>query len=431
MTTKWIEIARNPKPELFGPTTPNHCSLLNNTKDKTVLDYGSGIGRNASYLTDNFKEVTFYDIPEMSNNFPCVSWETAKSKKYDLVFGCFTFQFMSIESIKAAATELKDITQEIYLITRSYTDEGEKANVLQLFLDCGWHVIRYSVAPNVFCNLLDETGGEFLLAKEPLAVSDELIYIDYNTVYKDLLSWTKEQPFNYSAIYGVPRSGSVIAGMLAHILDLPIYHTFRPKSSRRIKRQNGPILVIDDTSWTGNAMESIELDVPFEKAAVYCSEYMSKRLDRFYKILPSIKHTFPWNFLRDINVTDYTCDLDGVFCYDFEFGQDEGELYQDFLVNAKPFLIPKFTIGRIVTARLEKYRPQTEYWLEKHNIKYNELIMLPAASHEERMSINIPKFKYDNYSGLLFVESAKDQAAEIKRISNRPVFCTDIMEMLN
>lgn len=436
----WVKIAEDPRPELFGPVGCTPCSLLYKTEG-SVLDFGSGIGRNQEYLENNFAAVDYCDIPEMARNFPCKTFDQVKSNHYDMIYACFTFQhFLSEESIKVKATQFLDMTDQVYLITRSYCDIENK-NVLQCFLDCGWHVLRYTIPPNVFVKLTDETCGEFLLIKDKLEDSDELIYIDYNQLHKDLIDWTRQQEFNYSAIYGIPRSGLIVATMLAEILDLPLYGEARPKSSRKLLDKAGPVLIIDDTSWTGAAMEHINLeylnrigwnnDVHYEKAAVYCSSYMANKLDIYYKILPTIKHTFAWNFLKDINVSNYTFDLDGVFTRDFEYGQDEGEKYLDFLENARPNIIPRYPVGKIVTARLEKYRPQTERWLDKYNIGYGELIMLPASSHIERSNINIPQYKAANYSGLLFVESALDQAIEIKKITNKKVFCTDIMEMIN
>jgi uncharacterized HAD superfamily protein len=49
--------------------------------------------------------------------------------------------------------------------------------------------------------------------------------------------------------------------------------------------------------------------------------------------------------------------------------------------------IPGSKIGTIVT-RLEKYRIQTETWLEANNIKYNDLVMLDLPNMEARQRAN-------------------------------------------
>lgn len=62
-------------------------------------------------------------------------------------------------------------------------------------------------------------------------------------------------------------------------------------------------------------------------------------------------------------------DIDGVLCADpTPEENDDGEKYRHFLLNTPPLFIPKVTIGTLVTSRLEKYRPETEAWLQKNHV---------------------------------------------------------------
>ena len=61
----------------------------------------------------------------------------------------------------------------------------------------------------------------------------------------------------------------------------------------------------------------------------------------------------------------------------------------------------------ICTGRLEKYRPQTEAWLKKHGIRYNDLIMFNGTKEERDSNHlkNVGEYKADvfnNFEGLAF-----------------------------
>ncbi len=81
----------------------------------------------------------------------------------------------------------------------------------------------------------------------------------------------------------------------------------------------------------------------------------------------------------------------------------------------------------IVTGRLERFRPQTEAWLRRHGVEYGSLVMNPGdRKHAE--------FKADAYrslgGALGFVESSRQQAAEIHERTGRPVLSVETWQML-
>jgi uncharacterized HAD superfamily protein len=128
-------------------------------------------------------------------------------------------------------------------------------------------------------------------------------------------------------------------------------------------------------------------------------------------------------------------DIDGVLCVDPSSEQnDDGPKYREFILNAKPLFIPGATIGALVTSRLEKYRPETEEWLKKNNIRYKELYMLDLPDMAARQKANSHgSFKasvYKSNAFKLFVESEPRQAAEINRLTGKPVLCTLDFEMV-
>ena len=130
-------------------------------------------------------------------------------------------------------------------------------------------------------------------------------------------------------------------------------------------------------------------------------------------------------------------DIDGVLCEDPKEEQnDDWPLYQDFILNARQKFNPTATIWYLVTTRLEKYRRETELRLKNNRIKYSELIMLNLPTKEERIRLNMHwKFKWEVYrklkDSILFIESDYNQAIEIAKISNKPVFCTENSQFID
>jgi uncharacterized HAD superfamily protein len=111
---------------------------------------------------------------------------------------------------------------------------------------------------------------------------------------------------------------------------------------------------------------------------------------------------------------------------------DDGEKYIDFILNAPPLFIPGSKIGTIVTSRLEKYRIQTETWLEIiiSNIMIWLCLIYPIWKPDNANNHGDHKAKaYMAKPYVLFIESELNQAIEINRIS-KPVLCTANFEMI-
>jgi len=114
--------------------------------------------------------------------------------------------------------------------------------------------------------------------------------------------------------------------------------------------------------------------------------------------------------------------MDGIICEDPPPNKNLGTPgYEEFLKTAKPLFLPTFKIYQIVTGRREKFRKETEEWLDRHNVKYNKLIMKETHIPTEQT----PYFKADifiNSNSDLFIESDEKQAKIIAIISKKPVY---------
>ena len=280
--------------------------------------------------------------------------------------------------------------------------------------------------------------------------------LNYKT-YQDLLLDIKKNiqkiPSNLDLIVGIPRSGMIPAYMLGLMLSKQVCslqeflsEDFKTKTTYRIKLDGDVknVLVIDDSILSGRASDKTKqmiIDAGLDKkydikyaAVYYKDDTYKKHINIALERVPSPR-VFQWNYLNHCFLQDAAFDIDGVLCVDpTNEENDDGEKYTNFLLNAKPLFIPQYKIPYIITSRLEKYRPQTEEWLNKNNVKYEKLRMLSGYTAEERRKLNLhAKFKAEQYRKLpdiqLFIESDKKQAQEIAKLTNKLCFCASTDEL--
>ena len=258
-------------------------------------------------------------------------------------------------------------------------------------------------------------------------------------------------PRHVDLIVGVPRSGMLPANLLALYLNRP-YTEIDAFMEGRIYKAGArgqfidnntikTVLIVDDSIASGSAMQQVKarlkpLQDQFE--FLYCVVYgvagKSNTVDYCFEYVPTPRY-FQWNIFNHTGLEKACFDIDGVLCVDPTDAQnDDGENYRTFLLNAEPLYIPGSKIGTLVTSRLEKYRKETEYWLEKQGVKYDTLIMLDlpdAAARQKANNHGEHKAKYYNSGAYnLFVESDYNQALTINRLTKKPVFCTATFSMV-
>lgn len=247
-------------------------------------------------------------------------------------------------------------------------------------------------------------------------------------------------------IVGIPRSGMVPAYMTAAFLNRYVCSLDEfiegfnfSKGSRKIQpREIKKVLIVDDSVGDGTEMARVReklkgFDKKYELVfmAVYVTETGKDKVDVYGEICPQPR-IFQWNYLYHPYAASVACyDIDGVLCIDpTEDENDDGEKYRKFLLNAEPLYLTNYKIRALVTSRLEKYRPETEAWLKKHNVQYEELYMLDLPNKEARIKAGAhAPFKAEIYKKLkdtkIFIESSSRQAGEIFRLSGKNVICTE------
>ena len=282
-------------------------------------------------------------------------------------------------------------------------------------------------------------------------------YISFQNLFRILKSnLYKIHSGNYDLIVGIPRSGMIPAYFIGlylnkNITDLDSLinnHDLDKGHTRIINKDfNKPhdakkILLVDDSISSGNSLNEnlkkipIHLQSKIDTLAVFATT-SSKDMVSMYLEIADGGRIFEWNIFHRRLLEKSCVDIDGVLCIDPTPDQnDDGEKYNNFLINAKPHIVPSYKIHSLVTNRLEKYRSETVAWLEKHNIKYDNLVMLDLPSKEERQRTHahVPhKASYykKNTDLKMFIESSKKQAVEIMKKTGKPVYVVDTNEMIN
>jgi Uncharacterized conserved protein len=278
-----------------------------------------------------------------------------------------------------------------------------------------------------------------------------MYYRNVSDLNKIILKRLNILPRDFDLIVGVPRSGMLPANLLALYLNRPYtdIHSFLNghiyKAGERGQffdiKAFKKVLVVDDSVASGSAMDKVKASLDgikdkfdFSFCAIYMVPGKEKTVDYFFETVPLPRY-FQWNIMNHTTLEKACFDIDGVLCVDpTEDQNDDGPIYRDFVLNAPPLFIPGAKIGTIVTSRLEKYRPETEVWLQKYNIKYNKLVMLDLPNKEARQKANShASHKANEYKSgpyVLMIESDLNQAMEINRITKKPVLCTENFEMI-
>ena len=272
------------------------------------------------------------------------------------------------------------------------------------------------------------------------------LYRSYADLAEDIACWSQTLPDEIVAVSGIPRSGIIPAMMLAahrNVSYVPWEILTRGETpwtygdTRGVNRPDlGIVLVVDDTSFSGRTIVMLRRCLPprdngvyYRFGAVYAGPDGQRKVDFWHKELRTVYHTFQWNILQDALSPKIMVDMDGVLCENWNKPDtnDYAASHYEHLQFAKPLLLPSWPIMGVVSSRLEKFRPETEAWLNRHNVQRAFVELHPAATHEERAVMGAWKFKAETYAGnpdvMLFIESEPEDSQQIAIASGKPVLC--------
>lgn len=273
-------------------------------------------------------------------------------------------------------------------------------------------------------------------------------YRSFDDLSKVLVKNIEKIPKDIDLIVGIPRSGLLVANIVALLLNKPLtdlagYEENRLISCGRTKgcmtfikscNEAKKVLVIEDSVWSGKSIidckKRISLlnktGVNFIYACVYMNPGMENVVDFYFEKVKSPR-IFEWNIFHHPIIEEACFDIDGVLCVDPTISQnDNGDKYKEFLSSATAKIIPSRKIGALVTSRLSTFENETRDWMRRHCIDFDELIMMDCTFEERQKKGNHAEFKasfYKKSKYKLFIESEPNQAIIINQISKKPVYC--------
>jgi hypothetical protein len=259
--------------------------------------------------------------------------------------------------------------------------------------------------------------------------------------------WSRTIPNKFDVIVGIPRSGLFLASVLALKWGRPLSTPddfvrgiiWQSSSVPQIRVSDiHSILLIDDTIHKGTMLGSVKKqitdyrrDLEIQVATLFVSGGRTDLAD-YYVQLKEKPDILEWNLLSSTwGFGKPSTDLDGVVCEDCPKGvEDDTPEYKKWLVEASPYLPHPRGFDSIITGRREKYRAETEAWLESHKVKYERLVMLD--NHIPKTTENISTLKIQSLKATnanWFWESDYRQAARIRRETGIPTLSVEEMKL--
>jgi hypoxanthine phosphoribosyltransferase len=262
-------------------------------------------------------------------------------------------------------------------------------------------------------------------------------------------------PDNVDLIVGVPRSGLLPALYLGIIKNIDVTDidgyisgkTFNRGQTtykeNNIKKIHKKILILDDSCHSGKTINEIKeiikntteinnRDILY--GSVYSSSPYNKNIDIYWEQLDP-PHIFEWNFFKNQIMYRTYFDMDGVLCRNPSKEEEKDERnYLNFLNNVELLICPLIRFKGVVTGRSITYRKETENWLKKNKISYDELHMYPNKDRKSIDSRKAAVFKsniYKNSDAELFIESSLLEADIINKCTNKKVINYEIFSEIN
>jgi uncharacterized HAD superfamily protein/hypoxanthine phosphoribosyltransferase len=262
-------------------------------------------------------------------------------------------------------------------------------------------------------------------------------------------------PADADLVVGIPRSGLLAANMISLYLNIPMTDLEGLGERRLLSTGKRPlrsdpkeifstarrILVVDDCVSTGAEMQKARAKIDswgFSDRTTFLAVYsFPERQSAADIVFETVARpmSFQWSCMHTPGLENHCVDMDGILCPDATPEQDDdGTNYEAFLRDTRPLIVPTREIGWIVTCRLEKYRSLTEAWLDRHGIRYRDLVMMQYPDREtrerDRQHAAYKALVYRESGARLFIESNPGLARQIAEESGLPVMCFSTNEML-
>jgi adenine/guanine phosphoribosyltransferase-like PRPP-binding protein len=237
----------------------------------------------------------------------------------------------------------------------------------------------------------------------------------------ELAVWTRDWidsfPEHYDLVVGVPRSGMLVASIIACKLGCPLTtpRLYRENHwwSSRLLPSLAPdavrsILLVDDSIDRGTSManakalvETVPGDTRITTAALIAQRKEAvEMVDLHHRFLehPTL---FEWNLMHAKPMTYLSVSLEGIL--------------------DKPGRRPAYEIDLIIAQGSKGDRAQKEAWLHERGIRYRELALLGAQTKSELLASKCPDMHF---------EASVAEAKVVWESTKIPTLSFDAMELI-
>jgi orotate phosphoribosyltransferase len=265
-------------------------------------------------------------------------------------------------------------------------------------------------------------------------------YRSFSQLSDQVWRWSAELPNDIDLLVGIPRSGMIVATLLAayrnvQVADLDGFLEGRLwQSGNRLRRHSRgdsqivrKVLVVDDSVWAGTSMRRAKerisaagLSCEVLYGAVYVNPRQSDEVDFSFEYLPKPR-IFEWNVMQSGWLTRSCMDFDSVLLEDSMVDLTR-EISLQYLPGPK--------VGWVLASRGEESRSEIEDLLGRSGVKYGELVLIGSsqASAESRLAFKVETYRAT--SAKLFFEGSLYESVCIADLSYKPVFCVSTRQMI-
>jgi orotate phosphoribosyltransferase len=273
-----------------------------------------------------------------------------------------------------------------------------------------------------------------------------MFYRSMNDLNQAIVAWTRVLPRSLDLIVGIPRSGLLVANMIALYMHRPVGDVEGLLSGRQF--DSGPrldrpaaegrpldILVVDDSLWSGAQMaearrriEAAGLPHRIRYGAVYIAPGSADMVDFHHEVVP-VPRLFEWNLMHHPFIEEGCLDI-GVLLgtQGTPAPTIEPKALAKVLSNTVPAFRTDRRIGWLIADMPAACRPLLESWLVRHDVAYRTLVLRgepPETGARHSSCAAFMTHMYERTGAWVFIVGRPSLAARVARRALRPVFCHD------
>jgi orotate phosphoribosyltransferase len=259
-----------------------------------------------------------------------------------------------------------------------------------------------------------------------MAGDEDLYYRSIDDLNRLVRDAAGKLPSDIDLVVGIPRSGLLVANLLAlhmhlplatlggfqrgEVLDIGSRFARRPAATRKV-------LVVDDSVSSGRQLRAAReilkgAAVPVLYATAYCTPESLSLVDFAFEVLPQPR-AFEWNILNGEVLRSSCVDLEAIVGANDDLAAPRTRQFH-------------YPVGHIVSARPESMRAAVEAALRRGDIEWGQLWLAPASDGgDAHLAVT-----YRQSGASLFITRDLAGARVVAEAAQKPVLSMQAMQMI-